>query len=146
MTSELVLVVDDEPDIVQLARLYLEREGYRIEAVGEGPGALKAVEELRPALVVLDVMLPGLDGFEVCRQLRAANNPVPIVMVTARDEDIDKIVGLELGADDYLSYPQISLPLLPTRPAWPAFIPPAMHKNASGFIRCASRMPRLRLT
>jgi DNA-binding response OmpR family regulator len=105
MASELVLVVDDEPNIVQLARLYLEREGFRIEAVGDGPGALKAVEELRPALVVLDVMLPGLDGFEVCRQLRAANNPVPIVMVTARDEDIDKIIGLELGADDYLTKP-----------------------------------------
>jgi len=105
MASELVLVVDDEPNIVQLARLYLEREGFRIEAVGDGPGALKAVAELRPALVVLDVMLPGLDGFEVCRQLRAANNPVPIVMVTARDEDIDKIIGLELGADDYLTKP-----------------------------------------
>jgi two-component system alkaline phosphatase synthesis response regulator PhoP len=105
MTSELILVVDDEPNIVQLARLYLEREGFRIEAVGDGPGALKAVEELRPALVVLDVMLPGLDGFEVCRHLRASNNPVPIVMVTARDEDIDKIVGLELGADDYLTKP-----------------------------------------
>jgi two-component system, OmpR family, alkaline phosphatase synthesis response regulator PhoP len=105
MASELVLVVDDEPNIVQLARLYLEREGFRIETVGDGPGALKAVEELRPALVVLDVMLPGLDGFEVCRRLRTANNPVPIVMVTARDEDIDKIVGLELGADDYLTKP-----------------------------------------
>ena len=105
MPSELVLVVDDEPNIVQLARLYLEREGFRIETVGDGPGALKAVAELRPALVVLDVMLPGLDGFEVCRQLRAANNPVPIIMVTARDEDIDKIIGLELGADDYLTKP-----------------------------------------
>jgi two-component system, OmpR family, alkaline phosphatase synthesis response regulator PhoP len=105
MTSELVLVVDDEPSIVQLARLYLEREGFKIEAAGDGPGALKAVAELRPALVVLDVMLPGLDGFEVCRQLRAAGNPVPILMVTARNEDIDKIIGLELGADDYLTKP-----------------------------------------
>jgi len=105
MASDLVLLVDDEPSIIQLARLYLEREGFRIEAVGDGLAALKAIEDHHPALVVLDIMLPGLDGFEVCRRLRAANNPVAILMVTARDEDIDKIVGLELGADDYLTKP-----------------------------------------
>ncbi len=105
MAGELVLLVDDESNIIQLERLYLERDGYRVEAVGDGLAALQAVESLRPALVVLDIMLPGIDGLEVCRRLRAANNPVLILMVTARDEDIDKILGLELGADDYLTKP-----------------------------------------
>jgi two-component system alkaline phosphatase synthesis response regulator PhoP len=105
MPGELILLVDDEVNIIQLERLYLERENYRVEAVGDGPAALQAVETLRPALIVLDIMLPGLDGLEVCRRLRASNNPVLIMMVTARDEDIDKILGLELGADDYLTKP-----------------------------------------
>ncbi|MCX7753923.1 MAG: response regulator transcription factor [Anaerolineales bacterium] len=102
---ETILLVDDEPSIVSLARLYLERDGFHIESAADGLKALEAVERLRPALVVLDVMLPGLDGFEVCRRLRAAGNEVPILMLTARDEDIDKILGLELGADDYLTKP-----------------------------------------
>jgi two-component system alkaline phosphatase synthesis response regulator PhoP len=97
--------VDDEPSIVQLGRMYLEREGFRVQSVGDGLAALKAVHELRPAILVLDVMLPELDGFEVCRRLRSEGNPVPILMVTARDEDVDKILGLELGADDYLTKP-----------------------------------------
>jgi two-component system alkaline phosphatase synthesis response regulator PhoP len=105
MPGELILLVDDEVNIIQLERLYLERENYRVEAVGDGLAALQAVETLRPALMVLDIMLPGLDGLEVCRRLRASNNPVLIMMVTARDEDIDKILGLELGADDYLTKP-----------------------------------------
>jgi DNA-binding response OmpR family regulator len=105
MTSELILLVDDEPSIVQLARMYLEREGFRIEAVGDGLAALEAALRLQPALIVLDLMLPKLDGFEVCRRLRVEGNPVAILMLTARDEDIDKIVGLELGADDYLTKP-----------------------------------------
>jgi len=101
----LILVVDDEPSIVQLARLYLEREGYRVHAVGDGEAALTAVAHLKPDLMVLDVMLPKVDGFEVCRRLRAEDNPIPIIMLTARDDDIDKILGLELGADDYLTKP-----------------------------------------
>jgi two-component system alkaline phosphatase synthesis response regulator PhoP len=105
MSGELVLVVDDEASIVQLARLYLERDGFRVASVGDGLSALKAVAEQSPSLMVLDVMLPELDGLEVCRRLRASNNPVPILMVTARDEDIDKILGLELGADDYMTKP-----------------------------------------
>lgn len=105
MPSELILLVDDEPSIVQLARMYLEREQFRVEAVADGVAALEAIGRLRPALVVLDVMLPSLDGFEICRRLRAEKNPVAILMVTARDEDIDKILGLELGADDYLTKP-----------------------------------------
>jgi two-component system, OmpR family, alkaline phosphatase synthesis response regulator PhoP len=105
MTPELVLLVDDEPSIVQLARMYLEREGFRVEAVADGEAALESVKRLNPALVILDVMLPKLDGFEVCRRLRAGDNLVAIIMLTARDEDIDKILGLELGADDYLTKP-----------------------------------------
>ena len=105
MSSELILLVDDEPSIVQLARMYLERENFRVEAAGDGEAALAAVKRLNPQLVVLDVMLPRLDGFEVCRRLRAENNLVAIIMLTARDEDIDKILGLEIGADDYLTKP-----------------------------------------
>ena len=105
MPSELVLLVDDEPSILQLARMYLERDGFRVQEAKDGEAALDAVLRLRPALIVLDVMLPKLDGFEVCRRLRAANNNVAILMLTARDEDIDKILGLELGADDYLTKP-----------------------------------------
>ncbi len=105
MSSELILLVDDEPPIIQLARMYLEREGFRVQEANDGEAALEAVAKLRPALVVLDVMLPKLDGFEVCRRLRSADNSVAIIMLTARDEDIDKILGLELGADDYLTKP-----------------------------------------
>ncbi|PWH17106.1 MAG: DNA-binding response regulator [Anaerolineae bacterium] len=102
---ETILLVDDEPSILSLAKLYLERDGFRTQAVTNGLQALETIERLRPALVVLDVMLPGLDGFEVCRRLRAAGDETPILMLTARDEDIDKILGLELGADDYLTKP-----------------------------------------
>ena len=85
--------------------MYLEREGFRIESVNDGEAALALAAREQPALVVLDVMLPKLDGFEVCRHLRAMNNSTAILMLTARDEDIDKILGLELGADDYLTKP-----------------------------------------
>jgi len=103
--NELILLVDDEPSIIQLARIYLVRDGFRTESVGDGESALSAIEHLHPALVVLDVMLPKLDGFEVCRRLRRSENDTAILMLTARDEDIDKILGLELGADDYLTKP-----------------------------------------
>ena len=105
MSGELILLVDDEPNILQLARMYLERGGYRVESVGDGPAALEAVHRLNPALVILDLMLPGLDGLEVCRRLRAENHPAAILMLTARDEAIDKVLGLEIGADDYLTKP-----------------------------------------
>lgn len=103
--NELILLVDDEPSIIQLAQMYLEREGFRIVSAGDGESALTRVAREHPALVVLDVMLPKLDGFEVCRRLRASKDPTAILMLTARDEDIDKILGLELGADDYLTKP-----------------------------------------
>jgi two-component system alkaline phosphatase synthesis response regulator PhoP len=105
MSSELILLVDDEPSILQLVRMYLERENFRVETASDGEAALASIKRHRPALVVLDLMLPILDGFEVCRRLRSGNDPVAILMLTARDEDIDKILGLELGADDYLTKP-----------------------------------------
>jgi DNA-binding response OmpR family regulator len=105
MAGELILLVDDEPNIVSLAKLYLEREGYRIESVGDGLSALQVIPKLKPALIVLDIMLPEIDGLEICSRLRAEKNPVLILMLTARDEDIDKILGLEMGADDYITKP-----------------------------------------
>jgi DNA-binding response OmpR family regulator len=104
MAGERILVVDDEPHIVDLARLYLEREGFRVTSVGDGAAALEEIRARPPALVVLDVMLPEVDGFEVCRRVRAQGE-LPVLMLTARDEDVDRIVGLELGADDYLTKP-----------------------------------------
>jgi two-component system alkaline phosphatase synthesis response regulator PhoP len=104
MAGERILIVDDEAHIVELVRLYLEREGFRVDSAADGAQGLRLSRELRPALLVLDLMLPEVDGLEVCRQVRAESD-VPIVMLTARDEDIDKIVGLELGADDYLTKP-----------------------------------------
>jgi DNA-binding response OmpR family regulator len=101
----LILVVDDEPHIVQLTRMYLTREGYRVHSVGDGEAALSAVASLHPDALVLDIMLPKLDGLEVVRRLRSEDNPIPIIMLTARDDDYDKILGLELGADDYLTKP-----------------------------------------
>jgi DNA-binding response OmpR family regulator len=99
-----VLIVDDDPKIRDLLRLYVEREGHRAVQAADGAGALAAAREHRPALVLLDVMLPGLDGFEVCRQLRDESD-VPIVLLTARSGDSDKVVGLDLGADDYVVKP-----------------------------------------
>ncbi|MFQ5944324.1 MAG: response regulator transcription factor [Anaerolineales bacterium] len=104
MAGERILVVDDEPNIVDLVTMYLEQEGYRVESAFDGAQALEQIQELEPALVVLDLMLPEVDGFEVCRQTRV-HSDVPIIMLTARDDDVDKIVGLELGADDYLTKP-----------------------------------------
>lgn len=105
MPSDLILLVDDERSIVQLAQMYLEREGFRVKSASDGEAALSAAAEHRPALIVLDVMLPKLDGFEVCKRLRQRDDPAAILMLTARDEDVDKILGLELGADDYLTKP-----------------------------------------
>lgn len=105
MTGDLILLVDDEPNIIELGQLYLEREGFRTLTARDGKAALQAVRDHRPALLVLDLMLPEMDGLEVCRTIRGEKHPVAILMLTARDEDIDKILGLELGADDYLTKP-----------------------------------------
>jgi len=100
-----ILVVDDEPAIVTVVRERLEREGFTVRAVASGEEALAHMDADPADLVVLDVMLPGMDGFEVLRRLRNAGHTVPVIVLTARDEDVDKIVGLELGADDYLVKP-----------------------------------------
>jgi DNA-binding response OmpR family regulator len=99
-----ILIVDDERNIIELAKLYLERDGYKVDGVMNGKDALAKQVTLDPDLIILDLMLPDIDGFEVCRQIRTKSS-VPILMLTARKEDVDKIVGLELGADDYLTKP-----------------------------------------
>ena len=102
--SSKVMVVDDEDHIVELARLYLTREGYEVEGVGDGSQALARFGQIKPDLVVLDIMLPGADGLAICKEIRRQSQ-VPIIMLTARDEVTDKVVGLEVGADDYLTKP-----------------------------------------
>ena len=104
MSGETILVVDDEANIRELARLYLEKEGYNVVTATDGEQAVGQVRQDPPALMVLDLMLPKMDGWDVCRQIRASSD-LPIIMLTARDEDVDKIVGLELGADDYVTKP-----------------------------------------
>ena len=104
VSAQKVLVVDDEDHILELARLYLSREGYQIETVADGAQALARFGQVKPDLVVLDIMLPNLDGLTICKEIRKQSQ-VPIIMLTARDEVTDKVVGLELGADDYLTKP-----------------------------------------
>ncbi len=99
-----ILVADDEPHIRELVRLYLSKEGYEVEFAVDGPDALEKALRLRPDLVVLDLMMPRLDGFEVTKGIRA-HSDVPIIMLTVRKEDAVKVAGLELGADDYLTKP-----------------------------------------
>ncbi|MEU7556029.1 response regulator transcription factor [Streptomyces sp. NPDC044571] len=101
----LVLIVEDDPNIAALQRLYLERDGYRTETVEDGPAGLDAVARLAPAAVVLDVGLPGMDGVTLCRRLRERDDWTPVLLVTARGDEADRILGLELGADDYLTKP-----------------------------------------
>ena len=102
--GERILLVDDEPSLVATLSYALGRAGYSVRSAGTGPAAIAAARESPPDLILLDVMLPGLDGFEVCRRLRGETN-APIVMLTARDEPIDRVVGLEVGADDYVAKP-----------------------------------------
>jgi DNA-binding response OmpR family regulator len=101
----LVLIVEDEQSIADLVGLYLRRDGFGVHFEPDGPAALAAVKRLRPVAVVLDIGLPGMDGIEVCRQLRAADDWTPILFVTARDDEVDRVLGLEMGADDYVTKP-----------------------------------------
>jgi len=102
-----VLVVEDEPDIRRLVVLHLERDGFRCRTAATGSDALRDVKAAIPDLIILDLMLPGVDGLEVCRQLRrdASTTSVPIIMLTAKSDEVDRIVGLEIGADDYVGKP-----------------------------------------
>ena len=99
-----IVMIDDDESIRELASIYLRKEGFQVETAVDGPTGVTTVATQQPALVVLDLMLPGMSGYDVCRAIRRESN-VPILMLTARDEDIDKILGLELGADDYLTKP-----------------------------------------
>ncbi|MGQ9614583.1 response regulator transcription factor [Chloroflexus sp.] len=105
--SRTILVVDDEPGIVKIARDYLERAGFQVISAGDGPTALRLVRQEHPALMVLDLMLPGMDGLDVTRALRQdpLTAHLPIIMLTARVEETDRLIGLELGADDYITKP-----------------------------------------
>jgi DNA-binding response OmpR family regulator len=102
--SGTVLVVDDERNIVQLARLYLNNEGFHVEAAYDGRQALEKARTVRPDLIILDIMMPEVDGLTVCKELRKSSN-VPIIILTARGDDVDRVVGLEIGADDYVTKP-----------------------------------------
>ena len=99
-----ILIVDDDNNIAELISLYLTKECYDTEIVNDGEDALKAFESYRPNLILLDLMLPGIDGYQVCREIRAKSN-VPIIMLSAKGEIFDKVLGLELGADDYIMKP-----------------------------------------
>lgn len=107
MATRTIAVIDDEPGIVQIARDYLERSGFRVVAAGDGSSALRVIRAEQPSLVVLDLMLPEIDGLDVLRALRAdpATRALPVILLTARVEETDRLIGLELGADDYITKP-----------------------------------------
>src|SRR5690349_5441357 len=102
--AEKILVVEDERNIASFVAMYLKNARYQVDIARDGTEALQKADSTKPDLVVLDLMLPDIDGLEVCRQIRSTSD-VPILMLTARDDDVDKIVGLEVGADDYLTKP-----------------------------------------
>ncbi len=104
MAEQQILLVDDDPNISRLVRLYLEKEGFGVVEAARGDTALQAFVSMNPALVVLDVMLPGMDGLQVLKEIRKTSK-VPVIMLTAKDETFDKVLGLELGADDYITKP-----------------------------------------
>jgi DNA-binding response OmpR family regulator len=103
--APLVLVVEDEPPIAELVRGFLERDGLRVRVAADGEDALRALATQRPSAVLLDVGLPGLDGTQVCRRMREGGDWTPVLFVTARDDEVDRVLGLELGADDYVTKP-----------------------------------------
>jgi DNA-binding response OmpR family regulator len=107
-----ILLVDDDPGILDVVSYSLEREGYEVETADDGGNALAAVARRRFDLLILDLMLPGVPGTDICRHLRAAGNTIPILMLTAKDAELDRVLGLELGADDYLTKPFSTAELL----------------------------------
>jgi len=116
----LVLLVEDEPAIADLVRLYLARDGFGVHLERDGDAGLAAARRLRPVVCVLDIALPGLPGTEICRRLREAGDWTPVIFLTARDDEVDRIVGLELGADDYVTKPFSPRELVArVRAAWP---------------------------
>ena len=148
----LVLVVEDEPNIASFARMYLEAAGFRVSIEHRGDEGLAAAERDRPDMVVLDLMLPGLDGYEITRAAAPGGGARPIIMLTARDDAVDKVVGLELGADDYLTKPfnprelvarvRAVLRRADSRPAGPA----ARRPRPTSSTACGSRSAPARPT
>ncbi len=141
----LVLVVEDEPAIADVIRLNLVKAGYGVQVEHSGDAALDAVRRFKPAAIILDVGLPGIDGIEICRRLRAADDWTPVLFVTARDDEVDRVVGLELGADDYVTKPFSPRELVarvtgvlrrtngtPERRAADARRPDARHRTSGG--------------
>jgi DNA-binding response OmpR family regulator len=122
----LVLVVEDEPAIADVIRLNLVKAGYGVQVEGDGLRALDAVRRFKPAAIILDVGLPGMDGVEICRRLRADQDWTPVLFVTARDDEVDRIVGLEMGADDYVTKP---------------FSPRELVARVTGVLRRANGVP-----
>ncbi|MBP8854989.1 MAG: response regulator transcription factor [Oscillospiraceae bacterium] len=104
MAGEKILIVDDDKNICELLRLYLQKEGYETELAHDGEAAIATFEDKKPSLVLMDVMMPRMDGWEACRRIRAVSQ-VPVIMLTAKGETFDKVLGLELGADDYIVKP-----------------------------------------
>ena len=113
MANEKILVVDDDTNICELLRLYLTKEGYQVTTANDGEEGLDKFNQVKPDMVLLDVMMPKMDGLEVCRRIRKLGN-TPVMMLTAKGETFDKVLGLELGADDYMVKP------LTPRRSWPA--------------------------
>jgi DNA-binding response OmpR family regulator len=111
----LVLVVEDEAAIAEVISLYLRRDGFAVQVESDGEAALTAWRKLRPVAVILDIGLPGRDGAEICRTMRAADDWTPVLFVTARDDEVDRLLGLELGADDYIHHQAVQSAR--TRPA-----------------------------
>lgn len=107
MSKELVIIIDDEEHILELLKYNMEKEGYRVIACETGEEGLKSIEKEKPDLLILDLMLPGMDGLEICKKIRRLDTiaSLPIIMLTAKGEEIDKVVGLETGADDYITKP-----------------------------------------
>jgi DNA-binding response OmpR family regulator len=149
LSADRVLVVEDDPTVAEVVSRYLRREGFAVESVADGAVALRQALADLPALVVLDLMLPGLDGLEVCRRLRAVA-PIPVVMLTARGDEEDRVVGLELGADDYLAKPfspreltaRVKAVLRRAREPFPGTIPVAQLSFGEVEIDLASREVR----
>ncbi len=104
MPAEKILIVDDEPEIIELIRLYLIKEGYEVISTDSGTGAMEYMEQHKPDMVILDVLLPGMDGIEICRQIRR-NYDIPILFISCKSEDMDIILGLSIGGDDYVTKP-----------------------------------------
>ncbi len=104
MANERILIVDDDSNICELLRLYFEKDGFQADIVTDGIKALEAFESSKPDLILLDIMLPGMDGWQICREIRKTSQ-TPIIMLTAKGETFDKVLGLELGADDYITKP-----------------------------------------